>query len=248
MGARAECLDRENHGAQPTKTFIAHSAASGHDIDKQRIIRGTAVSSLRNAATTLFTALVVSACVTINVYFPAVAAERAADRIINDVWGESPQQQPQTPPQHSPQSSAPGNASAHVTAFAMRTLSLIIPAAHAQPDFDISSPAIKSLTQSMEQRHSQLKSAYDVGAIGLTQQGLVEIRDQSAVPLQQRNTLRKLVADENTDRNALYREIALANQHPDWENDIRATFARRWIERAPKGWWYQDGSGNWKQK
>lgn len=27
-----------------------------------------------------------SACVTINIYFPAAAAEKAADRIIDDVW------------------------------------------------------------------------------------------------------------------------------------------------------------------
>lgn len=26
------------------------------------------------------------ACVTINIYFPAAAAEKAADRIIDDVW------------------------------------------------------------------------------------------------------------------------------------------------------------------
>lgn len=203
--------------------------------------------SFRNTATALITALVISACVTINVYFPAVAAERAADRIINDVWGEDQQHQ-QPPSEQSPQSSAPDSATERLTAFAMGTLSLFIPTAQAQPNFDISSPAIKSLTQSMEQRHSQLKSAYDAGAIGLTQKGLIEIRDQSAIPLQQRNSLRKLVSDENADRNALYREIALANKQPDWENDIRSTFARRWIERAPKGWWYQDGSGNWRQK
>ena len=32
--------------------------------------------------------LALSACVTINVYFPAAAAEKAADKIIEDVWGE----------------------------------------------------------------------------------------------------------------------------------------------------------------
>lgn len=31
-------------------------------------------------------ALVLSACVTINIYFPAAAAEKAADKIIDDVW------------------------------------------------------------------------------------------------------------------------------------------------------------------
>ena len=31
-------------------------------------------------------ALSTSACVTINIYFPAAAAEKAADRIIDEVW------------------------------------------------------------------------------------------------------------------------------------------------------------------
>jgi len=37
---------------------------------------------------------VLPACVTINIYFPAAAAEKAADKIIDDVWqlknGEKP--------------------------------------------------------------------------------------------------------------------------------------------------------------
>ena len=35
-------------------------------------------------------ALALSACVTINIYFPAAAAERAADRIIDEVWQLKP--------------------------------------------------------------------------------------------------------------------------------------------------------------
>ena len=31
--------------------------------------------------------LLLTACVTINIYFPAAAAEQAADRIIEGVWG-----------------------------------------------------------------------------------------------------------------------------------------------------------------
>jgi hypothetical protein len=30
--------------------------------------------------------LLLSACVTINIYFPAAAAEKAADKIIDEVW------------------------------------------------------------------------------------------------------------------------------------------------------------------
>lgn len=39
-------------------------------------------------------AAILPACVTINIYFPAAAAEKAADKIIDDVWqlknGEKP--------------------------------------------------------------------------------------------------------------------------------------------------------------
>ena len=31
-------------------------------------------------------AFIMSACVTINIYFPAAAAEKAADKIIDEVW------------------------------------------------------------------------------------------------------------------------------------------------------------------
>lgn len=42
----------------------------------------------------LIVAVGLSACVTINIYFPAAAAEKAADKIIEEVWqlknGEKP--------------------------------------------------------------------------------------------------------------------------------------------------------------
>jgi hypothetical protein len=55
------------------------------------------------------------------------------------------------------------------------------------------------------------------------------------------------VADDNRDRKAVYREVAVANGHPEWEGQIRDVFARQWIASAHKGWWYQSG-GSWKQK
>ena len=39
-----------------------------------------------------------SACVTINIYFPAAAAEKAADRIIDEVWQTRENQPPQAAP------------------------------------------------------------------------------------------------------------------------------------------------------
>lgn len=43
-------------------------------------------------------ALALPACVTINIYFPAAAAEKAADKIIEDVW-QIKDQQPAAPQQ-----------------------------------------------------------------------------------------------------------------------------------------------------
>jgi uncharacterized protein YdbL (DUF1318 family) len=191
--------------------------------------------------------VLLSACVTINVYFPAAAAEKAADRIIEDVWGESAE--PATKSDAGDKrSSLLAPVQGVLLAAAEGALNVLIAPAHAQADLNISTPAVRQLTQSMEARHSQLKKYYDSGAIGLTADGLVELRDLNAVPLPERNAARKLVSDENADRANLYREIAVANGHPEWESDIRATFAQRWIERASRGWYYKDKSGAWKQK
>lgn len=41
-----------------------------------------------------FAGLALSACVTINIYFPAAAAEKAADKIIEEVWQTQKADQP----------------------------------------------------------------------------------------------------------------------------------------------------------
>lgn len=116
--------------------------------------------------------------------------------------------------------------------------------AFAQGNLEIDTPAISALKQSMQQRHGQLAPLYASGAVGLAADGTVALRDASSVPLAQRGQVNALVAAENADRAALYREIARANGHPEWEADVRKTFAQRWIERAQPGWWVQ-GAGGW---
>lgn len=184
----------------------------------------------------------ISACVTINVYFPAEAAEQAADRFIEEVWGKDGKEKP---------SGQPGDPTTFKRLDPRRAIAgvvdFLIPAAHAQADVDISTPAINAIRNSMTARHAQLKSFYDSGAVGLTRDGLVAVRDPKAIPLKDRQTVNALVAEDNRDRNALYREIARANNHPEWEADIRGTFARQWVQQANPGWWYQSASG-WSRK
>jgi len=190
--------------------------------------------------------VLIAACVTINVYFPAAAAEKAADKIIEDVWGK--EQAPTANPEGDKTSDLRSQEPRHVLlAAAGALLDFVIPAANAQVDLDISTPEIRAITASMESRHGSLVKYYSSGAIGLTADGLIEVRDQNAIPLPERNTARQLVADENQDRAALYAQIAKANGHPEWEADIRDTFAKRWIAKAQSGWYYKEGGG-WKQK
>ncbi|WP_376695265.1 YdbL family probable chaperone protein [Wenzhouxiangella sp. EGI_FJ10305] len=186
--------------------------------------------------TAIASVFVLAACVTINVYFPEAAAEKAADRFIRDVLGEDVPAAPSTEPQ------------------AARTswLHALSPVgtAHAQsPDIDIDTPQIQGIKERMAERQRQhLAAWFDSGAIGFTRDGLVEIRDRSAVSLSERRNLERVVGEENSDRNAVYREIAIANGHPEWEDDIRTTFARQWVANARSGWYYQTPDGEWTQK
>ena len=115
-------------------------------------------------------------------------------------------------------------------------------------DIEINTPAIASLKQSMQQRHGQLEAYYTRGAVGLTRDGLIAMRDANALPLAARQSVNALIASENEDRNALYREISRANGRPEWEADIRSTFGQRWIDLARPGWWYQAPNGSWVRK
>ena len=118
----------------------------------------------------------------------------------------------------------------------------------AQANLKIDTPAVAALRKNLRDRHQQLAPFYASGAIGLTRDGSIGLRDANLVPLAQRAQVNALIADGNQDRAALYREIARANGHPEWESEIRATFAQRWIERAQAGWYYQNPSGEWVRK
>ena len=195
--------------------------------------------------------LLLSACVTINVYFPAAEAKEAAKEFVEKVINDAAP---------APQPSGGGGMAMRV-APAERGLALELPAfdplvllgigsayAQGQPDFNIKTPAIQAIQARMENRFDrELRPHFDSGALGFTEDGLVVVRDAAAVALKDRVPVNTAVADENRDRKAVYREIAVANGHPEWEGQIRSVFAKQWVDSAKSGWWYQRG-GAWKQK
>jgi len=193
----------------------------------------------------LATLLFLAACVTINIYFPAAQAEEAAERIVDDILGKQKQQEEQNKDDNK---SSSLNRPLFQT-IASGTLEFLIPSAQAaQPDFNASSPAIRKLQASMKSRNSALTPYYNSGAVGFTRDAMIAVRDAAAIPLKDRNKVQGLIRSENSDRSALYRAIADANGHPEWEPEIRATFARTWVEKASRGWWYQNANGSWAKK
>lgn len=184
--------------------------------------------------------LSLSACVTINVYFPAAEAQQAAREFVENVIGEQPQAEAK------PEAGQGGGMAALGTAV----LDFVFPIAQAQSaDINIRTPAIQAIQSRMVERFQfALAPHFDSGALGLARDGTISLRDASKVGLRDRAAVNQAVADDNRDRNAVYREIAVANGHPEWEAQIRDTFARQWIDSARSGWWYQDAAGAWTQK
>ena len=200
-------------------------------------------------------------CVTVNVYFPAAEAQRAADKIIDAVTGSTtprpgapaPQSKPRNAPATQPPSSSAGplaRTEAMLASTAARALDSLVPTAQAagHANLDISTPQIRAIIADMHQRFQELKPYFESGVVGMTTQGSIAVRDQSSVPLLQRAALAQLVAQQNRDLSQLYTKIAAANDHPEWVSDIRSTFAERWIAHARQhGWYYRDSSGNWNR-
>jgi uncharacterized protein YdbL (DUF1318 family) len=202
--------------------------------------------------TSFAAALLLTACVTINVYFPAAEAKEAAKEFVDKVIGDDV---PATDAKPAPQTPGGqgGSASLQKPARPFNWLALVgIGTAYAQEsgaDINIRTPAIQAIQSRMAARfQAQLEAGFDAGALGLTRDGMVEVRDASKLALKDRVAITQAVADDNRDRKAVYREVAVANGHPEWESQIRGTFAQQWIASAHKGWWYQDAGGSWKQK
>ena len=185
--------------------------------------------------------LTLSACVTINVYFPAAEAQEAAREFVEKVIGDAPSPEGAT---------KPAEPSGGMAALGGAVLDFVLPKAHAQTaDINIRTPAIQAIQSRMAERfQASLAAHFDSGALGLNRDGTIGIRDASKVALRDRAAVNQAVADDNRDRSAVYREIAVANGQPDWEVQIRETFARQWIASARAGWWYQNAGGEWQQK
>ena len=120
-------------------------------------------------------ALLLSACVTINVYFPAAEAKEAAREFVEKVINEADKVEMKDP-------SAPAGGMAALGTRIRSDLSGFDPwvlvgigSAQAQsaPDISLKTPAIQSIQSRMESRfNTTLRGGFDSGALGFTADGL----------------------------------------------------------------------------
>jgi uncharacterized protein YdbL (DUF1318 family) len=185
--------------------------------------------------------MMLAACVTVNIYFPAAEVQKAADSIVGDVTGE--RQQPSAP-------AKPGNSSWLLERLRIASSMILGPkSAFAQVNVNVSTPAIRGLKESMGNDWHQLKPYYEKVVVGENNNGLVEIRDTSRLDLKEQAQVKQLVDQMNKDRTALYREIQAANNYPpEILPQIQKIFANSWREKSQPGWWIQNDNGQWVKK
>ena len=188
---------------------------------------------------TVVLVLLLSACVTVNIYFPAAAVQRAADEIVKETWGGPNGTPDRVEPQSRLRSAPPRSLS----------FSLVSQALAQEPDINVSNPAIRGLKESIKRRSGAIKPYMDRGNAGINQDGLLAVRSTDGLNLKERAEVQQLIEAENRDREALYVEIAKANNIPgEAVPKIKGIFAKSWIDQAQPGWWIQDPQGTWKRK
>lgn len=184
-------------------------------------------------------------CVTVNIYFPAAAIQKAADQIVDDVR-KPPKQKPDETPEQKPEDKKDKTHLSDRFRFARLGPT---EAYAAEVDINVSTPAIRGLKASMANRFPQLQPLYGKGAIGETNNGLLAIRDTAALSLKEKADVNRLVDQENTDRQALYAEIIRANTLDMGRlAEVQKLFANSWRDKSSPGWWIQSDNGQWGKR
>ncbi len=164
--------------------------------------------------------LLIFACVTINIYFPAEKVETVAGEIVEEIRGPDAEKEKENE-----------NAGDRKQGFTGTgpVLASLVSTVYAQEVTEVSNPSIRGLKQRMKERYPQLKPWYQKGVLTEGDDGFVQLGDTQALGIKDRGAVRNLVAAENKDREQLYREVAQAlNIDPGQVDKVAAIFAKEW--------------------
>jgi uncharacterized protein YdbL (DUF1318 family) len=176
--------------------------------------------------------LILSSCITVNVNFPESAVQRAADDFVRELYQKT-------------EETKPSNSS---NKKQTKILNFLIEEAFAE-ELKLSSPKTLEIKKRMSERVSTIIEWKKKGKLGETYDGNLKLHDTKGLSKEAKDKLKKLVEEENEDRNLLYQEIQNLNQLTDHnQSRIRKFFANAFKENSPTGTWIQDEQGNWTQK
>lgn len=103
------------------------------------------------------------------------------------------------------------------------------------------SPLVTQIAKKMKERHPQLEAFKAKGCAGENNRGQVELRPcgETSSP-DKKNEAQQLIASENADRKALYREVASLNQESNVTvGTVERIYAQKRLERAQPGQLFQ---------
>ncbi len=178
-------------------------------------------ASHRMFRVTVFSAiLLLFACVTINIYFPAEKVETVAGEIVEEIRG----------PDSEKEKEEENTADEKQGFYGSKPLfASLVSTAYAQEVTEVSNPTIRGLKERMKARYPQLKPWYQKKVLTEGDDGYVKLGATQGLGIKDKSAVRNLVSAENKDREQLYRAVAKALNIDSGQVDKVATiFAKEW--------------------
>jgi len=205
--------------------------------------------------------LAACAIITVNVYFPEGDAKEAYKSLDGMLLKNSEEKTPGAEKQPLPEQKAPVNRPQSRLMDSMPTLSFCSVAQAASNFADdlavelAGMPEVLKAYEEMSQRLPRLTVLFNSGVIGLTNQGLITVREKTKITSQDE----KLVHAENQNRKTVVTSMARAiiklTRQPSTDEVMEqamgkaaTTYAETKREAAKTGWWIQLPNDRWVQK
>ncbi len=217
--------------------------------------------------TALCALLAACAIITVNVYFPEKAVKEAY-KSLDDMLLKNTEKQPATDKQQGTEPAQPDTKPDAEPAkpqsgifHELPSISLCSVAHAAEKESDAlavelaSMPEVVKAYDEMSKRLPRLSRLFDNAAVGLSNQGLVTVRDKTKVSAQDE----VLVNQENQNRKTVVNSMAKAILRINKTKESKAalnqvlgkaatTYADTKRDAAKPGWWVQLQNGRWIQK
>ncbi len=169
---------------------------------------------------------------TVNVNFPESAVQKATDDYVRELYRAKEKGKPSATPETK----------------ASFDFSLIGTAHAVEATIKVDSEKAIQIRNRMASRVDEVITQKRAGALGETNEGHLTLKKGDLKPLLKKK-LDGAIADENRDRDELYKEVVRINGIGDARlKDIQKSFARSFQAESPSGTWVQDADGNWSQK